>query len=247
MAGDRGAKSVRAEDLAEDLPTIAARMRRIAHLDWNWMAPPRNIYGWDVATHTVGSLDPDAGTFGIAERGMERRLCDGWIPADLMPGAAGPTGAPVEREGDRWVHVADLQPYLVSRYLLVESQTRLIITYTVDVPPNQRPWRHLSLQVTVPGQVLQGELLAIQDELLRAQEPIVLAFFPAAALGTSVRAGIRAGDAWQVIDPTKPVDIRAATWKTPILFDFVMDHGLDQQPTEPAKRVRLYGPNGQPL
>lgn len=236
-------------DLGEQLPAIAQRMRTIAQDRRNWMVPPRSISGWDetVCTGYTGSNDPHDEPVEGPNYSRVHRTCDGWVPSSLLlegdgAGAVDPSGA----DADPWVLVPDLSRYLVARYLLVEHQTRMTITFTVDVPET-RPLRHLSLQVTVPGQLTQGLVTGHEAELASMHEGIVLLFFPAAALGSGIGVGVRVGDAWQVIDPNKPKELRAQTWKTPVVFDYVLDHELEAIPIGPKRKVQLYGPDGRPL
>lgn len=250
MSGEeRKAKPIRPKDLAESVPAIAEAARRVAHFAWNFIRPPRDIYGWEENVRA-----PDFGGDGVTDLPVEpryervRKACDGWVPRDMLQAGADASRVHTE-DGVEWVHVEDLQPYLVSRFLLTDSHTRVVFTYTVDVPhADGKAYRHLSVQIPVPGKVLQGELVAVQGTLLEQCEPICAAFLPAAALGVPVRAGMRAGEPWQVIDPDKPLNVRAAVWKTPVLFDFIMDHDLGSPVDDaPKRRVTLYGPDGSPV
>jgi hypothetical protein len=225
-------KHISERDLGEDLARIADTMRIVAHHPPNWVTPPRNIYGWEEAVPDPD--DPDAPT-------TRRRTFDGWVPVDSEHDGT------VRLEDDqRWTFVPDLKLWLVRNYLLVEHQTRIVFTYTVDAPAGMRPMRHLSVQLVVPGRLGQGDLERVKVPLLQQQEPIVLTFFPAAALGVGVRAGMRAGDPWEVVDASMPRNIRAKHWKTPVVFDFGMDHDLGAS-AQPRPRVRLYGPGGEPV
>lgn len=236
MSTDR-ATHVHALDLAEQIPDIARRMREIAHDSRNWIRAPRSIYGWS------GPADPEQPEL-TAGRHYD---CDGWVPVTLYQGGLVEGEEQVDAQGIRWIQVPDLSVYLVARYLLVEHQTRTTITYTVDVPQG-RPLRHLSLQVTVPGQLTQGQITDHESELAGMHEGLVLQFMPAAALGMGIRVSVRVGDPWPVVDPEKPLAIRVQTWKTPVCFDYVLDHELVEAPGPgPKRRVQLFGPDGRPL
>lgn len=247
MAEDRPARPVNPEDLAQQLPGLAARMRRIAHHPWNAMRHPRNIYGWKERQVNV-DLEPDpqspAGSVEV------HRQCDGWVPMDLINARdRSPDGVvcPEYEPGIAWYPVVDLEPYLLFRYKLVTNDTRVIITYTLDAgPPLDAPQRHLSVQMTVLGKISQGSADHYKDMLLNMQQGLVMTFFPAAALGTGVRAGLRVGTPWEFRDPRLGTGIKAVAWKTPIVLDFVMDHDL-AEPEAPKRKVTLYGPNGSPV
>ena len=252
MSSDRLARPVRPEDLADWIPTLAARMRRVAHHPWNWMVPPRNIYGWTETQVNVDSEPDPQSPSGTVE---VRRRCDGWVPDDIVQrdhrtAPAMQSRIPTYEPDAMWCAVDDLQPYLLHRYKLVDTQTRVILTYTVDNGPPEAPARHLSIQITVPGRLSQRAVDEYKDTLLSMQEGIVRAFFPAAAVGVGVRAGMRVGTPWEFRDPVlkDAVGIKALSWKTPVVMDFVMDHDLaEPTPTGPRRKVQLYGPDGTPL
>jgi hypothetical protein len=247
-------KPISAADLGQQLPDIAARARLIAHNEWNWMLPPRDIFGWEETTTTyppsrIGLTDDELVRLDPSEDRATysriRRACDGWVPVPLLLEGAERSKV-TQVDGEPWCWVEDLEPYLVTRYLLVEHQSRAVFTYTVDVPPNAHPQRHLSIQIPVPGQLSQGELVRYQAALTQLYEPIVLEYFPAARLGVPVRTALRAGDAWPVVDPSLPRELRAQTWKTPVVFDFVQDHD-PANATAPRRRATILGPDGNPL
>lgn len=249
-----------AQDVAQQLPDVAARMHAIAHLEDNWIQVEQ---GDDLAGRRLPFEEDDPKHPG--QKIVVKRLVSrpGMVPfrhlllidrGSALERAAA-AGAPIHPDDpddqDDLCLVPNLAAYLSYKYKLVSNDTRAAIVYTVDVvPPGMSvsgTQRHLSIQITVPGQVTQGELANVQDQLLAGLDGIVGVFLPAARLGVEVVAGARAGEPWEVVDPSKPIEIRAKTWKTPVVFDFMMSHELLVNREKPKKKVQLYGPNGQPV
>src|SRR3972149_4054922 len=77
---------------------------------------------------------------------------------------------------------------------LLDWETRVVFAYTVDLvpvpldaqvgdtpgPQEARPHRHLSRQISVPGEVTQGELNVVREHVLSLFQPVVPLFFPLA-------------------------------------------------------------------
>lgn len=235
-------------DVAEQLPGIAARMHRIAHLPENHILVRKgdNLSGVDIPEEVDDEENP--GQKKTVTRHYPR---PGIVPCgDALEPHRRPRPDPVTGEtrgpAPLWVDVPDLTEYLVHRYKLVENDTRVTLIYTVD-EVDERVVRHFTIQLTVLGKIAQGELLAAQGGLLEALAPLVGVFLPAARLGVGVGTSARAGAPWPVVDGAMPVQLRAQGWKTPVVFDFVMDHDLKEPDAAPKTKARLYGPDGSLL
>ena len=98
-------------------------------------------------------------------------------------------------------------------------ETRIRYTYSVDVLANGRAVRHLCVQISVPGQITQGEINLVKDHLAAQMDGIAKTFFP---LDTDVGFVARALAPIPVVDNTGERNVH---FRTPVGFHFTADHG----------------------
>lgn len=158
-------------------------------------------------------------------------------------------------EDEEWV---DHQPLLDElRFTVKEGahwETKLTFCYTVDVVVLKRRvarMKHLSVQMSVPGQLTRGQLNAGgAEEFLQQLEPIIKLFFPLTP--EVATAAPRALDPIPVARDEDNMKRGNVVFRTPILFDFFVDHDdpsrlFREQQAQAKPKVQLYGPRGEKL
>lgn len=135
------------------------------------------------------------------------------------------------------------------RFVLKEPSwgTSLVFTYCVEVNhpgwPSGHRLRHLSIQLSIRGEVTQGQLQAAREELLAGYLPMVRCFFPLAdALGVELFADAPV----PVVDPREGKEGNVHM-RTPVVAHFIQDMDADA-PTAGARHDGvLLDPEGRPL
>lgn len=112
--------------------------------------------------------------------------------------------------------------HLVLRMKLPSWETSVKFVYSVDVRDG-RGTRHLSVQISVPGHLSQGEVTMAAPTLLEIFDRPVRCFFP---LTEGIRYQIIASAPIPVVDPRSPPSERNVHYRTVVTFHFVVDHGI---------------------
>lgn len=121
---------------------------------------------------------------------------------------------------DRGEHVERKYPEaLIYRQKQLGWETRIKYTYSVDVLADGRALRHLSMQISVPGEIHQGQLNQVKEHLATQLDGVGHTFFP---LDSSVGFNMRALAPIPVVDPTGERNVH---FRTPVSFHFTADHG----------------------
>lgn len=109
--------------------------------------------------------------------------------------------------------------HLVWRQRVEGWETQVKVVYSVDVSKG-RAWRHLSVQISVPGVLTQAELRANPAPLLELYEPIVKLFLP---FQDQVAYRVQVSPPVPVVDPRD--QDRQLTFRTPVTMHFLYDTG----------------------
>jgi len=131
--------------------------------------------------------------------------------------------------------------HLVTRLKLPNWETQVKFCYSVDVRDG-RGVRHLSVQVSVPGYLTQGEVTGAAPQLLQLLDDPVRMFFP---LAEGIRYQITALAPIPVVDARQDPRNRNVHHRTPVVFHFLVDHGVVDEdaaralPTAKRRAVRL--------
>ena len=129
--------------------------------------------------------------------------------------------------------------HLVTRLKLPNWETQVRFEYSVDVR-NGRGVRHLSVQLSVPGHLTQGEVNAAAPSLLPLFDAGVRMFFP---LVDNIRYQIVAAAPIPVVDARQAPRDRNVHHRTPVTFHFLVDHGVvdekEASALPPARREAI--------
>lgn len=126
--------------------------------------------------------------------------------------------------------------HLVYRMKEPNWETTLTFAYSIDVK-ERRGVRHLSITMSYPGQMTQGELNAGAPSLLEGFESMVRCFF---VFNEAVRYQFTALAPVPVVDSRQGRRQGNVHFRTPITFHFLVDHGAVEEastpPTAPTGR-----------
>lgn len=112
--------------------------------------------------------------------------------------------------------------FMVYRLKLPNWETAVKFSYSVDVREG-RGVRHLSVQVSVPGFLTQGEVTSSAPALLELLDAPVRMFFP---LVDDLRYHVTALAPVPIVDARVAAKDRNVHYRTPVAFHFLVDHGV---------------------